>query len=318
MRTGATFERLADELDPPGPVPGTVRHRVLSGIMVAQSRKPARRWLLATASVTAAATAAVVTGSFVVQIGSTVSDQAPPSGAAIELLSRAAAFVRQETVPAPKHTQFVFIEIKSWSPASGRDGRATLIRTWRSVDGDADGLVRRDEPGPDGQTEFPLPGCRDGRAAQWTGDGRLDTTRTRPCEPEPGYRADLPTSPDGMLAYLRSRPGGTRDDRGVFAAAIDLLQGTYLPAAARAATFLAVAKVPGVTVRPDVTDAAGRAGVAIGQGTGTLRQELIFAPGTGQFLGVQLSMTGASSTAAVRPTALLRMTIVDKAGEVPA
>ncbi|MEV0134862.1 CU044_5270 family protein [Dactylosporangium sp. NPDC050688] len=314
MKTGTTMRQLGEALDPPaGIVPFRARHRVFSGLSTAPARWRGRL-LLAGA---AAAVAVLLAGGVAVVAVRTVPGAPAENSEALAVLTRAAAFVRLESPLSPKVDQFVFVEIKAWGPGRGPDAeRVALIRSWRSVNGDVDGLVQRDAPGEGGRLEFPIPGCRNGRAPEWTGDGRLDATRTRPCESEPGYRANLPTGPDGMLTFLRQLPAVAAGSQSAFAAAADLLQQTYIQPQARAALFLAVAKLPGVTVRSGVADAAGRAGVAVGQGNNTARQELIFEPETGQFLGTQMNILGDEPTA-LRPTALLRNTIVNRIGELP-
>jgi hypothetical protein len=310
------MQQLGEELDPPaGAAPHRARQRVLGGLSTVPAPRP-RRLLLAGA-VTAVA---VLLGGAVAAVA-TRTNAPSATGASPEvlaLLSRAAAFVRLETPLSPKVEQFVYIEIKSWHPGRGPDAeQATLIRSWRSVNGDVDGLVQRDTPDGEGRLDFPIPGCRNGRASEWTGDGRLDATRTRPCEPEPGFRANMPTGANSMLAFLRRMPAVAAGDQSTFAAAADLLQQTYLQPHARAALFLAVAELPGVTVRDGIVDAAGRPGVAVGQDGGTMGQELIFEPGTGRFLGTQLHTPGGELTA-LRANALLRNTIVDRIGDLPA
>ncbi len=130
--------------------------------------------------------------------------------------------------------------------------------TWESVDGTRDG--RMEQPG---QEPVLWPGCRDGQRAVTKG-GRLVPGRSEPCTPKPAYRSDLPTTADAMLAYLDANASGEPGNvnaRGKDVPA--LLGGSYLPPATRAALFEAAARVPGLSVVPDATDGAGRAGIGI-------------------------------------------------------
>ncbi|WP_432979857.1 CU044_5270 family protein [Dactylosporangium sp. CA-233914] len=144
---------------------------------------------------------------------------------------------------------------------------------WLLVDGTRDGLIRTR-----GQ-DVPLPGCRDGKQTQSKGGGQSETVE---CSPLPVYVADLPTDAKAMLDYLyHHSSGGNPRDQQAFTTAADLIREAYLSPAALAAVFDAVARIQGVDVTGEVSDLAGRHGVAVAltqvQG---MRTELIFDKGS--------------------------------------
>jgi hypothetical protein len=117
----------------------------------------------------------------------------------------------------------------------------------------------------------------------------------------------VPTDPDGLLAAIyrlvedpACSPipvGDTVQDRAFML--IDGMLQTLMPADVRAALYQALAKIPGVTVVQDATDAAGRRGVAFaraaaieGPGSGDwLRLEIILDPSTYRYLGARHVVT---------------------------
>jgi hypothetical protein len=117
----------------------------------------------------------------------------------------------------------------------------------------------------------------------------------------------VPTDPDGLLAavyQLVKAPtcapipvGDTVQDRAFLL--IDGMLQTLMPAEVRAALYQALAKIPGVTVVQDATDAAGRRGVAFTraaaiEGPGSsewLRLEIIMDPNTHRYLGARHVVT---------------------------
>jgi hypothetical protein len=162
-----------------------------------------------------------------------------------------------------------------------------------------------------------LPGCRDGKQTQSKG-GQSETTA---CTPLPGYVADLPTDAKAMLDYLYDHAsGGNPRDQEAFTAAGDLIREAYLSPAALAAVFDAVARIPGVAVVGDVTDQAGRHGVAVAltevQG---MRTELIFDKTSHAFLGTRSVMVrdsdGLHKGDVFESSAVLKVAIVDRVGQ---
>jgi hypothetical protein len=132
--------------------------------------------------------------------------------------------------------------------------------------------------------------------------------RTSHCATTAGYLPGLPVRPGAVLAYLTKiglagaadQPGGSRlhkqiahwvaNDIGKILAV--MLSDTYLKPAQRAALYKFMARTPGFTVAPHVTDAIGRPGVGIRwtyQGTTNV---IIFSRQDYAYLGVRTSTPG--------------------------
>jgi hypothetical protein len=131
-------------------------------------------------------------------------------------------------------------------------------------------------------------------------------------------------------------------DQRAFTEIAEILYKNHLPAVQEAA-FRAAGRIAGVQVRRGVTDAAGRTGVAVTRTEAGTREELVFDPSSYRYLGhnilgAELDLAGAKvvrspnsdrGTAHIRlgpnpkpgeviyKSALLRVAIVDKAGQRP-
>lgn len=245
--------------------------------------------------------------------------------------------------------QFLFIdsvEVKDTYAAHGAPVSPPLrTRTWLSVDGTHDGLVQQSQAfGKPSVTH--LDGCKDGRQAETI--DRPETTPRVACTPEPAYQRGLiPDDPDRLLTYVQKfavahpnsvysgdlpdgKPGGfirLSANQRAFLKITDILFSNHLPAV-QAAALQAAARIAGVEVRLDVTDVIGRAGVAVTRTEAGFRYELVFDPTTYRFLGENIVGTGRTSKVrngiklgtfpkpgeVVYKSALLRVTVVDKAG----
>jgi hypothetical protein len=155
------------------------------------------------------------------------------------------------------------------------------------------------------------------------------TSQTPECAPQRSsgaYRADLPTDADAMLAYLNqqtpARPAsdGPRE-AWLFGTAADLIRERYVPPAALAALFGAMARIHGITVTHDVVDAAGRSGVSVGYEHRGYRNELLFDPRTYAYLANRSvavrDVDGVPKGTVSYQEAQLRIAIVDKPGQSP-
>lgn len=152
----------------------------------------------------------------------------------------------------------------------------------------------------------------------WGPNGTLLPDQTRDCEPQPAYLANLPTDTDALLDYVRGRAGSDPSDQLVFSKIAELLQTSYLPPEVRAALISAVATIPGVSVGDTATDAAGRTGITVVHSDGGVRQELLFAPDTYEFLGAQLDAgPNGPDSVSLHPSAVLRIDIVDQPRQLP-
>jgi hypothetical protein len=337
------------DTDHSGPV-AEIRARVMAGLSVAGSRRSIRRqavprlgWRVALAGGLAAAMAA---GAFTLHLGD-IDRNAPPRGAAgpprsaagpprgaagpadlLRLAARTAATAPELT---PRPDQFILIESTvsdmmaaqpvgpgpvappgpgptrmPWHPVTTRHWQE-----WRSADGTHDGLIR----GSHGDSTR-LPGCVNGLETTVPGDDHGPA----PCRVAPGYLKDLPTDADAMLAYL-GRMAADYHLEARSAAVLLLFQG-YLPPPARAALFEALAKIPGAVLIDDLTDAAGRHGMAVARTTDGVRGALIFDPASYAFLGARTdavadNVSGLPVGATLWSHAIDRIAVVDQAGQLP-
>jgi hypothetical protein len=162
-----------------------------------------------------------------------------------------------------------------------------------------------------------------GTGATGTGGGSGNTPQFTGCGEghvnDPTYRLlqSLPTDPHALLTliYAQTKGEGPSPDAEAFTTIGDLMRETIVPPQTAAALYRAAALIPGVTVVGHATDAAGRAGVAVAWTVGQDRDEWIFDPATGQFLGeldyntVTGAVTGESS--------VLQRAFTTRAGQLP-
>jgi hypothetical protein len=330
MNDGDMLENLGVHLGPEfGRAPAHVRERVIEGVAGTPPmprRRHSRRivWRFAAAGGLAIAVTSAVLVAQVVPFGESL----PTSSAEVaDVLNRAARTALIAPSAEPRSSQMVFIEYRSWSPVLALNPgdpttQVSLYRVWRSVDGSRDGVIWSDPPEPNGKSEHPIPGCRDGKASAWASDGTLMPDVKRPCTPEPGYLSNLPTGVTRMREWLYktadAEAKGSRDQAAFAGIGPLMLKGDMQPAA-RAALFEAAAHIPGVEVLPGrVADAEGRAGVAVSRTESGIRQELIFDPDSYVFLGWQMHEIGSGvESSQLRPYALLRIAVVDQARQLP-
>jgi hypothetical protein len=201
-----------------------------------------------------------------------------------------------------------------------------LVRLWLSADGRSDGLNRSYDTGtmkPD--DDRVIAGCRAGHPNPASANRVTIVDPRAPggaCTPAPAYRSDLPTSTDGMVAYLyRNRGDQSPPDQQAFDAVVELVGGSYVPPAALSALFSAAARIPGVTVDRDIVDAVGRHGTAVGCTYHGIQDQLIFDSATYAFLGERSvaveSVDGLTPGWVLSFTAMLRVAIVDEPGQLP-
>jgi hypothetical protein len=225
----------------------------------------------------AAGLAAAVTAVVVLTPADTAVPPVPRAAAdPVSILYTAAALARAQPDAEPRPDQFVYTRTRT---ADGRENEM-----WASADGTHDGLQILFGH------ETAVAGCRDGKRVQRESHGRTVTSR---CEPGPAFVADLPTNADAMLAYLHRSTYGEGDTLHDLGNEVVSLAGGYLRPAARAALYEAVAKVPGLVVRPDAKDAGGRPVLGItwtasGPGSGD-PEEFLFDPVTFAYLGSGLT-----------------------------
>ena len=127
----------------------------------------------------------------------------------------------------------------------------------------------------------------------------------------------IPTQPDALLAYLKAGKKWTNDDPPTEIG--DLIRETIMPPALAAAVYRLAATLPGATLVPHATNAAGREGIGIMWTSKTAKQvyrnEWIFDQTTLQFIGEKTfdpktgKLTGES--------AILRQAFTAEAGQLP-
>lgn len=279
--------------------------------------RPRRRtaWFLAAGAATCAVALAVTLG---VAGSGRPPAAARPEPAAVQLLDRVALAAQGTPAPGVRDGQFLYTKTQGHSTALSEteDGGMAASRTdqsaehWVSVDGSA-GILTRNGAGD--KTD---PAARGGKA---TING-------------PTYRflESLPTDPDKLLevVYADTRlnhgPGSgstTGPDQQAFVAIGDLLRTVEAPPGVSAALYRAAARIPGVVLVPEATDAAGRSGVAVARTHNGERTEWIFDKNSLRLLGERTvtlkdSAWGKAGTP-VTSVAIISRGISDRAGQVP-
>lgn len=116
---------------------------------------------------------------------------------------------------------------------------------------------------------------------------------------EAGVGTDVLTAhvddPSGLADLLRDaapRYGGQPTDQQMFTLVRDALRESLLPPDARAALFRATAFIPEVELVGEVTDERGRAGIAVAQQAGGIREEMVFDLATSALLTERSITTG--------------------------
>ncbi|MDI2132818.1 CU044_5270 family protein [Yinghuangia seranimata] len=268
---------------------------------------------------------------------------------AAQLLARASAAALAEPVPDPRDGQFVYVKSQTRSGRVTDEGITlpppTLREVWAPVSGPQNVVVHEDgkpfgappaQPSP--VSEAKGPGAPDGPNPTPSTAG--PTGKTPPANgetaasgaaagdsltaPSYAYLKTLPTDPDRLLALVRKVAADAdkpRDDE-AFVIFTDLLRENLLPPALRAAVYGAIAKLPGVTLIGDATDAAGRPGAAIGRDDGDTSMQLVFDKQTALLLGQRevqrRDAHGIAAGTVLTTSAVLAVAVVDEAGRPPA
>ncbi|MGW3061557.1 CU044_5270 family protein [Streptomyces goshikiensis] len=281
-----------------------------------RARSPHRLVLFAVAG---AATCAVVVA---VTLGVSGSSEHPAAAqaepAAVQLLDRVALVAQAAPAPGVRDGQFLYTKTvgHSTSLSETSNGAMAAARTdesaerWVSVDG-SEGTVTRTARG----TSTEPAGGKD--RASING---------------PTYRflAGLPTDPGWLLekiyadARLNHGEGSgstTGPDQEAFVAIGDLLRTVEAPPGVSAALYRAAARIPGVVLVPEATDALGRKGAAVARVHKGQRTEWIFDTRSLRLLGERTVLLkdgpwGKAGTP-VTSVAIVTRGVVDRAGQVP-
>jgi len=139
--------------------------------------------------------------------------------------------------------------------------------------------------------------------------------------------ATLPTDPDALLEwiYAETRGQGNHPDHQAFTTIGDLIGEQYPPAELSAALYRAAARIPGVLLVDNATDAIGRSGIAVArveEGTG-VRNEWIFDREDYTFLGSRSVYTTAVPDSIIPAgtvtfsQAVVRRAVVDELKQLP-
>jgi hypothetical protein len=250
-------------------------------------RRRARR--VAIAAFVVAAAASAISAVLVLAPAQTGGQVSAANAEAAQVLRNAAAAALKLPDASPRPDQFVYQQTTDGS------------ESWLSADGTRDGLLRRPGAGDD-----TVPGCRDGRRVLLKGGVVVGHEQ---CVPDAAYRSDLPTDVEGMIAYLHRNDNGKAGDANAMGKDIlFMMDGHYLRPRSQAVLFEAAAKMPGLRVVKNITDAAGRPGVGIAWSTDGKDGRIVFDAKTYAYLGV---FAGKGSST------VLRMAIVDNVGQRP-
>ncbi|MEU3776318.1 CU044_5270 family protein [Streptomyces sp. NPDC032472] len=240
---------------------------------------------------------------------------AKPEPAAVQLLDRVALAAHAAPAPTVRDGQFLYTKTvgHSTSLSETQDGQMEADRTdesaerWVSVDGSA-GTVTRNAKGT-------------------TTDPARGKDKATINGPTYRFLESLPTDPDRLLeviyadAKLNHGPGSgstTGPDQQAFVAIGDLLRTVEAPPGVSAALYRAAARIPGVVLVPEATDAVGRTGVAIARVHKGERTEWIFDKESMRLLGERTvllkdSAWGKAGTP-VTSVAIVARGVVDEAG----
>jgi hypothetical protein len=188
-----------------------------------------------------------------------------------EVLHKAADTAQHRSFPPPRPDQWAYLETR-----------------YRRIGKPGDGEVRT--PRSPLRTEIDRVWTRaDGKKIAVFQNGRLVVSNTGGAMPPQDYATltTLPRDPDALLAYVRAqrRPG---DDTG-FGLLGSILSNSVLPPAQEAATFRAIAKIPGVEVNKRAKDARGRPALAVSLTMDWLKDEILLDPVTYTYRGHRAS-----------------------------
>jgi len=289
----------------------------------AARRPAARHRLVRWAGLAAAcAVAAIVAGAFLLSGG-----PARPDTAAAAALHKAAETARKQPVPAPLASgQYAYTKSKgvfmTSTAAEGQPKTSTHTPFVREVWMGEQSRLRETS----GKAEFVTAADRQA----WIAAGSPDFFG------DPGTSVDslgsytpldLPTDPDVLFTQLKAKAAGhgTGLYNEMFVLVGDALRETATSPAQRAALYDVAARIPGVELVGDVTDSAGRPGVAVAM-TNTsshIRQLLVFDPKTSQLLAEEQRVTdgnefGWPAGTLVGETTYLVHAVVGSNSEVPA
>ncbi|HEY3507370.1 MAG TPA: CU044_5270 family protein [Actinocatenispora sp.] len=126
--------------------------------------------------------------------------------------------------------------------------------------------------------------------------------------PTPAFLARQPRDPKKLLAAIEAAQEDSSRTKAdlptlAFLSIAQTMSSGFVPADLRAALYRAARLVPGITLESTASDINGRKGISIGRllPYGYLRQEILFDPKTGQFLGERQVVVRSTYDDAHRP-----------------
>jgi hypothetical protein len=259
-----------------------------------------RRWAVVTAVAGGGAAVAALTVGLLTGLPGPRDTHEPAVGTArtaAYVLTRAARAVTRPGQPVPRPGQYILVTSAglSMTDGGGKNNWLTAERRkiWWPADSRKPGVewydATRNQRFPWsaqppatglGGSWLPVPpqGCPDAPPARFTYQ----------------FLTALPTSPAKLRAWIYThRGGGQSADDQAWTDIGDLLGTTLTPPKLTAALFRVAATIPGATVVRHATDAAGRAGIAVGrliQGA-TEDSQLVFSARTYRLLGERTTLT---------------------------
>jgi len=291
----------------------------------------------ALAAGTVVALAAVIAGLIAGLPGGRAPHGRPAGGTVLTVayvLGRAASAAATSHQPVPRPGQYILVTSMDtemtqtvagkWPNVTPRSWLTVGSRqAWQSADGRKDGVARdvalRNEPLPWGGR---VPGV--GPRVSWV---TLPAACPGAGPPRGSYEflTTLPTDPARLRAWIYAHKGGGQgaDDQ-AWTDIGDLLRGMLVPPKLAAALFKVAATIPGATVVPHATDAAGRAGIAVARvgRESRIDTELIFDRHTYRLLGERSTLAapvkgvGPAGTV-IESTAQLKVAVVSHLPRYP-
>jgi hypothetical protein len=271
----------------------------LGGDLRAAFRRRARRrrWL-----VPAAVAATAAAGALALVTGLDSGRVAPVPATAAQVLRQAAHAAAGAPAPFPREDQFFYVRSSTTNlmskepPERGEVAIVTRDRwVWTSLKRPGrlrEQFVSAIYPGATPEQRARLESI----ARETTVPGELGSTHLYHLGAFKLTRQGLlafPTDPRTIYERLRANVGtrGRSPEGEVFTEIGDALRESPAPAALRAGLYGALALIPGIELVGDVTDRAGRGGVAVAFTEAGVRSELIFDPATSEMLAERSVLT---------------------------
>jgi hypothetical protein len=259
----------------------------------------ARRQIAGTAAALAAV--AAVTAGVLTGLPGPRGTHQPIGGAAraaAYVLDRAARAVAQGGQPVPRPGQYILVTSAglSMTDGGGKNNWLTVERRriWWPADDRKPGVLRYDAVRNERLPWSAPPPTTRGLGASWLPVPPQGCPDAPPARFTYQFLTTLPTNPAKLRAWIYAhKNGGQGADNQAWTDISDLLGTMLTPPKLTAALFKVAATIPGATVVPHATDAAGRAGIAVArliQGS-TQDNELVFSARTYRLLGERTTLT---------------------------